>query len=53
MAERHHGLFLPTGVFFYTRMIRFRFRLYKDLQTILRTNGKLMTRIEELYINKV
>ena len=47
------GLFLPTGVFFYIRMIRFRFRLYKDLQHILRTNGKLMARIEELYINKV
>jgi lipopolysaccharide export system permease protein len=46
------GLFLPTGVFFYFRMIRFRFRLYKDLQHIQRTNGKLISRIEELYINK-
>ena len=46
------GLFLPTGVFFYVRMIRFRFRLYKDLQHIQRTNGKLISRIEELYINK-
>ena len=46
------GLFLPTGVFFYFRMIRFRFRLYKDLQNIQRTNGKLISRIEELYINK-
>ena len=44
------GLFLPTGVFFYIRMIRFRFRLYKDLQHILRTNDKLITRIGELYI---
>ena len=42
------GLFLPTGVFFYVRMIRFRFRLYKDLQHILRTNDKLITRIGEL-----
>ena len=47
------GLFLPTGVFFYIRMIRFRFRLYKDLQHIQRTNGKLISRIGELYINKV
>ena len=46
------GLFLPTGVFFYFRMIRFRFRLFKDLQHIQRTNGKLISRIEELYINK-
>ena len=46
------GLFLPTGIFFYFRMIRFRFRLYKDLQNIQRTNGKLISRIEELYINK-
>ena len=30
------GLFLPTGIIFYVRMIRFRFRLYKDLQHILR-----------------
>jgi len=45
------GLFLPTGVFFYVRMIRFRFRLYKDLQHILRTNDKLIARIGEL-INK-
>ena len=43
------GLFLPTGVFFYVRMIRFRFRLYKDLQHILRTNDKLIARIGELY----
>ena len=47
------GLFLPTGVFFYIRMIRFRFRLYKDLQHIQRTNGKLISRIAELYNNKV
>ena len=42
------GLFLPTGVFFYFRMLRFRLRLYRDLQSILRTNGKLIQ-----YINKV
>ena len=44
------GLFLPTGIFFYVRIIRFRFRLYKDLQHILRTNTKLIARISELYI---
>ena len=43
------GLFLPTGVFFYVRIIRFRFRLYKDLQHIQRTNTKLIARISELY----
>ena len=42
------GLFLPTGIFFYFRMIRFRFRLYKDLQHILTNNRKLVTRIGEL-----
>jgi lipopolysaccharide export system permease protein len=44
------GLFLPTGIFFYVRIIRFRFRLYKDLQHIQRTNTKLIARINELYI---
>ena len=58
------GLLLPVGVFFYLRMIRFRFRLYKDLQQIQKVNEKLVPRIEELghqqgamedflYINKV
>ena len=42
------GLFLPTGVFFYFRMIRFRFRLYKDLQNIIRINRKLIPRVIEL-----
>ena len=36
------GLFLPTGIFFYFRMIRYRFRLYKDLQHILRINNDLI-----------
>jgi len=54
------GLVLPVGVFFYLRMIRFRFRLHKDLQQILATNGKIIPRVDELageqeslYINKV
>ena len=42
------GVFLPTGIFFYFRMIRFRFRLYKDLQHILRINEKLIPRIIKL-----
>ena len=42
------GLFLPTGIFFYFRMIRFRFRLYRDLQNIIRINKKLIPRLIEL-----
>ena len=42
------GLFLPTGLFFYIRMIRFRIRLYRDLQHIIRVNNKLIPRVVEL-----
>ena len=42
------GLFLPTGIFFYIRMIRFRVRLYRDLQHIIRVNKKLIPRVVEL-----
>ena len=42
------GIFLPTGVFFYIRMLRFRFRLYKDLQHIQRINQKLIPRVVNL-----
>ena len=42
------GVFLPTGIFFYFRMIRFRFRLYRDLHTIRRVNKKLIPRIVQL-----
>ncbi|MCH5307011.1 MAG: LptF/LptG family permease [Prevotella sp.] len=42
------GLLLPLGLFFYFRMLRFRFRLYKDLQQIRRINEQLIPRIEEL-----
>ena len=42
------GIFLPTGIFFYIRMIRFRFRLYKDLQHIQRINQKLIPRVVNL-----
>ena len=42
------GVFLPTGIFFYCRMLRFRFRLYKDLQKVLHVSGQLIPRIIEL-----
>ncbi len=42
------GLFLPTGIFFYIRMIRFRIRLYRDLQHIQRINQKLIPRVINL-----
>ena len=42
------GLFLPTGIFFYIRMIRYRIRLYRDLQHILRINEKLIPRVINL-----
>jgi lipopolysaccharide export system permease protein len=42
------GLFLPTGLFFYFRMIRFRIRLYHDLQHIIRINKKLIPKVIEL-----
>ena len=42
------GLFLPTGIFFYFRMIRFRLRLYRDLQNIIRINKKLIPQLIEL-----
>lgn len=42
------GLFLPLGIFFYCRMIRFRLRLYRDLRDISNTSNKLMPIIKEL-----
>jgi lipopolysaccharide export system permease protein len=39
---------LPVGVFFYFRMIRYRLRLYNDLQHIIKINKKLIPRIIEL-----
>jgi lipopolysaccharide export system permease protein len=38
------GLILPIGVFFYFRMIRFRFRLYKNLRTIRHTNERVIAK---------
>ena len=42
------GLLLPVGAFFYFRMLRFRFRLYKDLRTIRQTSEKIIPRATEL-----
>ena len=44
------GLVLPVGLFFYFRMLRFRFRLYKDLRTIRHTSDRI---ISHIYNNKV
>ena len=42
------GLFLPLGIFFYFRMIRFRIRLYRDLREIRRTSDNIIPRATEL-----
>ena len=42
------GLLLPVGVFFYFRMLRFRFRLYKDLQQIQRVSEELIPTVQQL-----
>ena len=41
------GLMLPVGLFFYLRMCRFRFRLYKDLHNIRQTSDRLIPRVIE------
>lgn len=42
------GVFLPTGIFFYFRMIRFRIRLYKDLHDIRNTTERILPTIDQL-----
>ena len=42
------GLFLPLGAFFYFRMIRYRFRLYRDLRTIRQTSDRIIPRTTTL-----
>ena len=42
------GLFLPLGIFFYFRMLRFRLRLYRDLRDINNTSNKLIPHVQEL-----
>lgn len=39
------AIILPLGLFFYFRMVRFRFRLYRDLVVIKETNQKITERI--------
>lgn len=45
------GIFIPTGLFFYIRMWRFRLRLYRDLRTIVETNEKIIKQIAALEQN--
>ena len=42
------GLFLPLGIFFYFRMLRFRFRLYRDLREITNANSRMIPLALEL-----
>ncbi len=42
------GLLLPVGLFFYIRMIQFRFRLRMDLRTIRHTSERIIPRAHEL-----
>ena len=42
------GIFLPTGIFFYLRMWRFRLRLLRDLRIIMQTNSEIINRIQEI-----
>jgi len=44
------GLLLPVGIFFYFRMLRFRFRLYRDLKVVVRANDCIVDRINSHYI---
>lgn len=36
---------LPVGIFLYLRMVRFRFRLYRDIQLIRQTNDRIIEHI--------
>lgn len=42
------GLILPLGLFFYFRMLRFRFRLYRDLKNLRHASDAIIARIDEL-----
>ncbi len=46
------GIILPVGIFFYIRMLRFRFRLYKDLKTIEKTSNAIVDTIKNNVIKK-
>ena len=45
------GLILPLGIFFYFRMLRFRFRLYKDLKAVTKTSQSIVTQIDHITDN--
>ena len=42
------GVLLPLGIFFYIRMVRFRFRLMRDLKAIRAANDAMVARIGEM-----
>ena len=44
------GLILPLGLFFYIRMLRFRFRLYRDLKNLRQASDAIIARIDEKFI---
>ena len=44
------GLCLPVGVFFYFRMLRFRFRLYRDLKDISTTSNTIIEIIQNKHL---
>ena len=43
------AIILPLGLFFYFRMVRFRFRLYRDLVIIKETHQKITERIANTF----
>ena len=40
------GLFLPLGIFFYFRMLRFRLRLYRDLHDVSTASNNIINQIK-------
>ena len=42
------GIVLPLGLFFYIRMVRFRFRLMRDLKAIRSANDAIIARIGQM-----
>ena len=44
------GLILPLGVFFYFRMLRFRFRLFRDLKNMRQASDAIIARIDERFM---
>ena len=43
------AIMVPVGIFFYLRMWRFRFRLYRDLKEITSTNTNIIEEIGKNY----